>query len=74
MVVAPPVRKYSVLIEESTLSSLTTFQQLWISKGKFDESGPTIVHRNASELSVRDSLSTFQKLWISQESPPEVSH
>jgi len=44
-VVAPPERKYSVWIGGSILSSLTTFQQMWISKGEYDESGPTIVHR-----------------------------
>jgi len=44
-VVAPPERKYSVWIGGSILSSLGTFQQMWISKGEYDESGPTIVHR-----------------------------
>jgi len=42
---APPERKYSVWIGGSILSSLSTFQQMWISKGEYDESGPTIVHR-----------------------------
>jgi len=44
-VVAPPERKYSVWIGGSILSSLSTFQQMWISKGEYDESGPAIVHR-----------------------------
>merc|ERR1712048_392376 len=44
-VVAPPERKYSVWIGGSILSSLSTFHQMWISKGEYDESGPTIVHR-----------------------------
>merc|ERR1712070_330533 len=44
-VVAPPERKYSVWIGGSILASLSTFQQMWISKGEYDESGPTIVHR-----------------------------
>merc|ERR1711904_543181 len=44
-VIAPPERKYSVWIGGSILSSLSTFQQMWISKGEYDESGPTIVHR-----------------------------
>jgi len=44
-VVAPPERKYSVWIGGSILSSLSTFQQMWVSKGEYDESGPTIVHR-----------------------------
>merc|ERR1712094_5249 len=44
-VVAPPERKYSVWIGGSILSSLSIFQQMWISKQEYDESGPTIVHR-----------------------------
>ena len=44
-VVAPPERKYSVWIGGFILSSLSTFQQMWISKQDYDESGPTIVHR-----------------------------
>jgi len=44
-VVAPPERKYSVWIGGSILASLSTFQQMWISKAEYDESGPTIVHR-----------------------------
>jgi len=44
-VVAPPERKYSVWIGGSILSSLSTFQQMWISKQEYDESGPQIVHR-----------------------------
>ena len=44
-VIAPPERKYSVWIGGSILSSLSTFQQMWISKEEYDESGPSIVHR-----------------------------
>ena len=44
-IVAPPERKYSVWIGGSILASLSTFQQMWISKAEYDESGPTIVHR-----------------------------
>jgi len=44
-VVAPPERKYSVWIGGSILASLSTFQQMWISKDEYDESGPSIVHR-----------------------------
>ncbi|GIX62266.1 actin [Babesia caballi] len=44
-VVAPPERKYSVWIGGSILSSLSTFQQMWITKEEFEESGPNIVHR-----------------------------
>jgi actin-related protein len=44
-VVAPPERKYSVWIGGSILSSLSTFQQMWISKAEYDEAGPSIVHR-----------------------------
>eukprot|EP00434_Breviolum_minutum_P017263 symbB.v1.2.015239.t2/scaffold1132.1/size136097/10 len=44
-VITPPERKYSVWIGGSILSSLSTFQQMWISKAEYDEQGPTIVHR-----------------------------
>merc|ERR1719454_609057 len=39
-VIAPTERKYSVWIGGSILSSLTTFQEMWISKDQYDESGP----------------------------------
>ncbi|KAK4709032.1 hypothetical protein R3W88_029957 [Solanum pinnatisectum] len=44
-VVAPSERKYSVWIGGSILASLSTFQQMWIAKAEYDESGPSIVHR-----------------------------
>nr|GMD92856.1 actin-101 [Ipomoea batatas] len=44
-VVAPPERKYSVWIGGSILASLSTFQQMWITKAEYDETGPAIVHR-----------------------------
>ena len=44
-IIAPPERKYSVWIGGSILASLSTFQQMWISKSEYDESGPSIVHR-----------------------------
>merc|ERR1712038_1809693 len=44
-IVAPPERKFSVWIGGSILASLSTFQNMWISKQEYDESGPSIVHR-----------------------------
>jgi len=44
-IIAPPERKYSVWIGGSILSSLSSFQEMWISKSEYDESGPSIVHR-----------------------------
>lgn len=44
-VIAPPERKFSVWIGGSILSSLSTFQTMWITKSEYDESGPSIVHR-----------------------------
>jgi actin-related protein len=44
-VIAPPERRYSVWIGGSILSSLSTFQQMWIFKNEYDEAGPGIVHR-----------------------------
>jgi len=47
-VVAPPERKYSVWIGGSILSSLSTFEEMWIKKEEYDESGPSIVHRKCT--------------------------
>ena len=44
-VVAPPERKYSVWIGGSILASLSTFQQMWITKEEYEDAGPGIVHR-----------------------------
>ena len=44
-IVSPPERKFSVWIGGSILASLSTFQNMWISKQEYDESGPSIVHR-----------------------------
>lgn len=44
-VIAPPERKYSVWIGGSILASLTTFQQMWMTRAEYDEAGPACVHR-----------------------------
>ena len=44
-VIAPPERKYSVWIGGSIVASLSTFDQICISKAEYDETGPPIVHR-----------------------------
>jgi len=44
-VVAPPERKYSVWIGGSILSSLSTFQSMWITREEYNDAGPGIVHR-----------------------------
>jgi actin-related protein len=44
-IIAPPERKFAVWIGGSILSSLSSFQTMWISKQEYDESGPSIVHR-----------------------------
>ena len=43
--IAPPERKYSVWIGGSILALLSTFQNMWVTKEEFEESGPAIVHR-----------------------------
>ncbi|KAK2119746.1 hypothetical protein P7K49_001132 [Saguinus oedipus] len=43
-IIAPPERKYSMWMGGSILASLSTFQQMWISKQEY-ESGPSIIHR-----------------------------
>jgi actin-related protein len=47
-VIAPPERKYSVWIGGSILASLSTFENMWIQKSEYDESGPSIVHRKCT--------------------------
>jgi actin len=47
-IVAPPERKYSVWIGGSILASLSTFQDMWITKAEYNESGPAIVHRKCT--------------------------
>jgi len=44
-IITPPERKYSVWIGGSILASLSTFQQMWVNKAEYDESGPEIIHR-----------------------------
>jgi len=47
-IIAPPERKYSVWIGGSILSSLSTFEEMWIQKSEYDEAGPSIVHRKCT--------------------------
>jgi actin-related protein len=47
-IIAPPERKYSVWIGGSILASLSTFEEMWVTKEEYDESGPTIVHRKCT--------------------------
>merc|ERR1712039_207588 len=47
-IIAPPERKYSVWIGGSILSSLSTFEEMWVTKDEYDESGPGIVHRKCT--------------------------
>ncbi|KAI9501960.1 actin family [Coemansia spiralis] len=44
-IVAPPERKYSAWIGGSMLASNSAFQQMWVSKEEYNESGSSIVHR-----------------------------
>lgn len=44
-VVANPERKYSVWIGGSILSSLSSFQEMWITKAEYEELGVAVVHR-----------------------------
>eukprot|EP01083_Nonionella_stella_P187769 690733_1 len=59
-IIAPPDRKYFAWIGGSRLSSLSTFEDRWISKQEYDESGPSIVHRKCAatqgKLNILDGL------------------
>uniref|UniRef100_A0A3B3TM10 Uncharacterized protein n=1 Tax=Poecilia latipinna TaxID=48699 RepID=A0A3B3TM10_9TELE len=45
LIIAPDGRQLSVWSGGSILASLSSFQEMWISKQEYDESGPGIVHR-----------------------------
>merc|ERR1719242_321000 len=47
-VIAPAERKYSTWIGGSVLASLSTFEQMWVTKEEYDSSGPQIVHRKCT--------------------------
>merc|ERR1712115_728073 len=47
-IIAAAERKYSVWIGGSILSSLSSFDEMWISKNEYDEAGPAIVHRKCA--------------------------
>lgn len=61
-IIAPPERKYSVWIGGSILASLSTFQQMWISKQEYDEAGPPIVHRKCFWMGLHTDGFTFSLL------------
>ena len=44
-VIAPPKRHLSAWIGGSILSSLSTFQSMWLTKDEYDESGPALIHK-----------------------------
>ena len=44
-IIAPPERRYSVWIGGSILSSLKTFNKLWVTRKEYKEIGPTAVYR-----------------------------
>ena len=70
-VIAPPERKYSVWIGGSILASLSTFQDMWVSKQEYDECGPSIIHRKCFWIMSQHSL-----IWniISRELAPCQFH
>lgn len=44
-IVAPPERKYSVWVGGSILASLRSFQQNWVAREEYEESGASVVHK-----------------------------
>jgi actin-related protein len=46
-VIATPERKFAAWIGGSILSSISTFDSMWITKNEYQESGATIVHRKS---------------------------
>jgi len=44
-IIAPPERMYSVWIGGSILSSLKTFQRMWVTRKEYKQMGPQVIHR-----------------------------
>ena len=44
-VIASPDRKFAAWIGGSILSSLSTFESMWITKTQYEENGACIVHK-----------------------------
>ena len=46
--IGPPERKFSVWTGGSILSSLSSFQDMWIARQDYEEHGPSIVHKKCT--------------------------
>merc|ERR1712110_1013032 len=57
-IIAPPERKYSVWIGGSILASLSTFQQMWISKQEYDDAAHPLSTGNASKPNCHTTTTT----------------
>lgn len=44
-IIAPAERKYSVWTGGSILASLSTFEDMWITRDEYEETGPSIIHK-----------------------------
>ncbi|KAJ7786887.1 actin-domain-containing protein [Mycena olivaceomarginata] len=53
-IVSPPERKYSVWITGSILSSLSTSQNMWVTKQEYDKSWPATVHHTFIKMRSRN--------------------
>ena len=49
-VIASPERKFVVWMGSSVICSSSTFQDRWITKEEYEESGAAIVHKKALKL------------------------
>ncbi|MCA9688823.1 MAG: hypothetical protein KC636_04390, partial [Myxococcales bacterium] len=47
-IIATPEREHATWIGGSKLASLSTFEEMWITKSEYDEQGPSIVHTKCS--------------------------
>ena len=45
---APPNRQHLSWIDGSILASLSTFEEMWITKQEYEEAGPSIAHRKCT--------------------------
>merc|ERR1712107_96183 len=61
-IIAPPERKYSAWIGGSILASLSTFQQMWISKRSTTSAAPPSSTASASKLPIPSKTNTTSTL------------
>ena len=65
-IIASPERRYSAWIGGSILTSLSTFEEMWITRAEYEENGPSIIHRKCAGCHGSDGWGPYAwKFWSS---------